>query len=89
MTEDLNSRLRLLRGDDQTVLIMKKCANAMFIFRLTDLYAAGAVGIRTTIEWLKLANAGLVDLAILARACGSWHVGFEQLAVLALDLEFK
>ena len=61
----------------------------MFIFRLLDLYSAGAVGIRGTIEVLELADAGLFDLAVLARACGSWHVGIEQLAVLALDLELK
>ena len=69
------------------MLIVRGCANAMFIFRLLDLYAAGAIGIRGTIERLELADAGLFNLAILARACGSWHVGIEQLAVLALDLE--
>ena len=89
LTEDLNSRLLVLRGDDPTVLIVRGCANAMFIFRLLDLYSAGAVGIRGTIERLELADAGLFDLAVLARACGSWHVGIEQLAVLSLDLELK
>ena len=71
------------------MLIVKGCANAMFIFRLLDLYSAGAVGIRGTIERLELANAELFDVAVLARACGSWHVGIEQLAVLALDFELK
>ena len=89
LTEDLNSSLLVLRGDDPTVLMVGGCANAMFIFRLLDLYSAGAVGIRATIEHLELADAGRFDLAVLARACGSWHVGIEQLAVLALDLEFK
>ena len=88
LTEDLNSRLWVLRGDP-TVLIVKGCANVMFIFRLLDLYSAGAVGIRGTIERLELANAGLFDLAVLARAFGSWHVGIEQLAVLTLDLKLK
>ena len=32
LTEDLNSRLLVLRGDDPTVLIVRGCANAMFIF---------------------------------------------------------
>ena len=52
--------------DDPTVLIARGCANAMFIFRLLDLYSAGAVGIRGTIERLELADAGLFDLAVLA-----------------------
>ena len=71
------------------MLIVKMCANAMFIFRLMNMYSAGAVGIRGTIERLELANAKLFDLAVLARACGSWYVGLEQLAVLALNLELK
>ena len=61
----------------------------MFIFRILDLYAVGAVGISSTIERLEFADAGFFDLAVLARAFGSWHVGIEQLAVLALDLELK
>ena len=88
LTENLNSRLFALRRNDPTMLIVR-CANVMFIFRLLELYATGAVGIRETIERLKLASAGLFNLPVLARACGSWHVGIKQLAVLALDLELK
>ena len=47
----------MLRGDDPTVLIVRGCANTMFIFRFLDLYSAGAVGIRGTIERLELADA--------------------------------
>ena len=61
----------------------------MFIFRFLNLYLARAVGIRGTIERLEIADAGLFDLEVLARACGSWHVGIEQLAVLSLDFELK
>ena len=87
--EELNSKLLVLRGNDPTVLVVRECAHVMFIFRLFDLYSAGAVNISGTIERLKLSDAGLIDLSVLARACGSWHVGIEQLAVLALDLELK
>ena len=48
--------------------IVRGCANAMFIFRLMDLYAAVAVGIRGTIERPELADAELFNLAVLARA---------------------
>ena len=73
-TEDLNSSLLVLRGDDPTVLIVRGCANAMFIFRLLVLYSAGAVGIRGTIERLELATlASSISRSLLARADrGTW-----------------
>ena len=37
VTADLSSRLLVLRGDDPTILILRRCANAVFIFRLMDL----------------------------------------------------
>ena len=71
------------------VLIVRRCANAIFIVLLMDQYAAEAAGIRRTIERQKLADAKLFNFAVLARACGSLHVGIEQLAVLVFDLELK
>ena len=61
----------------------------MVIFGLLNLYPENAVNIREKIERLKLAKAGLFGLFVLARACGSWHVNIDQLAVLALNLELK
>ena len=78
----------MLQGDDLTVLSVKGCATAMFIFCLVDLYSAGAVGIRGTIKRGAL-DAGLFGLALFARACGLGHVDIEQLAVLALDPKLK
>ena len=69
LTVNLNSRLLVLQGDDSTVLLLRGCANAMFIIRLIDLYAPSAVGISEIIERLKLADAGLFVFAVLARAC--------------------
>ena len=89
VTEELKSQLLVPQNGDPTVLISRMCANAMFIFRLLDLYVAGAVAIRRTIERLELADTGLFDLSVLARTCKSWHVGIKQLAVLAFDSELK
>ena len=46
ITEEMNSKLLVRRIYDQTVMIVRGCANSMFIFRLIDLYSAGAVGKR-------------------------------------------
>ena len=89
VTKELNSKILVLRNGDLTMLVLKECANAMFIFRLLDMYSAGAVGIRGIIESLELADAGLFELSVFASASESWHVGIKQLVVLAIDLKLK
>ena len=54
-----------------------------------DLYCAEAVGNRGTIKLLELLDSGHFDFALIVRTCISWHVGIEQLAVLALDPKLK
>ena len=71
------------------VLIAKGCANALFVFRLLNLYSTKVVGISGYVFRLEFADAGLFDLSTFARICGSWHVGVEQLALLDLDLELN
>ena len=71
------------------MLIAEGCANALFFFRLLDLYSTKVVGMGGYVVRLEFADAGLFDLSTFARICGSWHVGVEQLALLAIDLELK
>ena len=89
MNVELSLKLLFLRGDDPTVWIVNGCENAMLIFRLMDLYWVTAAGVCETTKRLKLADAKLFDLSVFARTCESWHVGIEQLAVLALDMKLK
>ena len=89
VTDVLNSKLLILRGDNSTVLIVRGCANVMFIFIFINLYSTGAVGVRGTIERLELAVAEHFDISVFACAFGFWHVGIDQFAVLAVDFEIK
>ena len=89
VNEKIDSKLLVLRGNNTTVLIMEGCENALFIFRLLNLYSTKVVGIGGYIVRQKFAYASLFDIWNLTRICGSWHVGVEQVALLALDLELK
>ena len=59
-----------------------------FIFRLL-FDSTEVVGIGGYIVRLEFADSGLFDLSTFGRICGSCHVGIEQLALLAHDLELK
>lgn len=39
VNEEIDSKLLVLRGTNPTVLIAERCANALFIFRLLNLYS--------------------------------------------------
>ena len=89
VNEEIDSKLLVLRGTNPTVLIAEGCANALFVYLLLNLYATAVVWMGGYIVRRNFANAGLFDLSTFARICGPWHVGVEQLALLAFDLELK
>ena len=85
VNEEIDSKLLVLRGTNPTVLIAEGCANALFVFRLLDLYSTKVVGMGGYVVRLEFADAGLFDLSTFVCICGSWHVCVEQVALLALD----
>ena len=73
VNEEIVSKLLVLRNTNPTVLIAKKCANALFVFRLLDLYSKKVVEMGSYIVRLEFAYARLFDLSTFACICEFWQ----------------
>ena len=61
--------------------------NACVVFELIHEYSLAAAGRSGRIRHIKLANGGMFKLAAFARQAVILHFGFEDLMLIALDID--
>ena len=76
-----------LEGRGPTAIVTTGLPNACAVFKLINEYSQAAVGRSSRIRHIELANGGTLKLAVLARRAVTWHLGFEDLVLIALDIE--
>jgi hypothetical protein len=89
ISDDLNLKILVIRGTDPSVIIAEGLSNAILVFRLINEYCIQLNQQRGHILKIELADAGLLDISVTSRECGSWHLGPQAFAIAALDLETK
>ena len=95
MTKDLdglggiNEALQQLEGHRETAIVARGLPNTCAVWRLINDYAIAAMGRRSDLRLLELADGGTLRLARFARDMVSWHFGVEELVVAALDMGNK
>ena len=61
--------------------------NACAVFKLITEYSQAATGRSGRIRHIELADGGILKLAGLALRAVTWHLGFEDMVLIALDIE--
>ena len=85
----INEALHQLEGHRRTAIVASGLPNACAILRLMNDYALAAMGRRSDLRLLELADGGTLRLTRFARNMVSWHFGVEELVVAALDMGNK
>ena len=83
---DFDRRLRELEGRDITAIIAAGLPNECVIFHFMNEYAKGATARDVDIHLIQLACMGMLQVATFAREAVTWHFGFEDVVLLALDI---
>ena len=94
MTKDLNGLGSINKAlhqlkDHRTAIVARGLPNACAVLRLINDYAIAAMGRRSDLRLIKLADGGTHRLSQFARDMVSWHFGVEELVVAALDIGNK
>ena len=76
-----------LEGRGPTAIVTTGLPNACAVFKLINEYLQAAAGRSGRIRHIKLAGGGMLKLAALARQAVTWHLGFENLVFIALNIE--
>ena len=61
--------------------------NACVLFKLMNEYLQAAAGRNGRIRHIELADGGILKIGALARRAVTWHLGLENLVLIALDIE--
>ena len=75
-----------LEGRDSTAIVASGLPNACAIFKLLDEFSNKSTNWTSRICHIDLADRGTQTLAEMAYEVLSWHFGFEDLVVAALDM---
>ena len=76
-----------LEGRKFSAIVTTGLPNACAVFKLINEYSQAAAGRSGRIRHIELADGGMLKLAALARRAVTWHFGFEDLVLIALDIE--
>ena len=82
---DCERRILKLEGRGPTAIVTTKLPNDCAVFKLINEYSQAAAG--RSGRHIKLADGGMLKLAAHARRAVTWHLGFEDLVLIALDIE--
>ena len=80
-------RILKLEGRGPTAIVTTELPNACAVFKLINECLQAAAGCSCRIRHIKLDDGGMLKLAALARRAVTWHLGFEDLVLIALDIE--
>ena len=83
--EDFENRLIELEGRETTAIIASGLPNACAAYYLMSEYSKGATTCDSSMLHIQLANRGALQVATLAREAVTWHFGFENVVLVALD----
>ena len=84
---DFERRLLELEGRWPTAIVTTTLPNACAVFNLINEYSQAAAGRSGRIRHIELADGGILKLAVLACRAVTWQFGFEDLVLIALDIE--
>ena len=85
--DDIEQRLLKLEGPRFTEIVTTRLPNYCAVFKLINEYLQTAAGRSGRIRQIEYADSGMLKLAGLARQAVTWHFGFEDLVLIALDIE--
>ena len=85
--DDIERRLLELEGRLHTAIVTSGLPNACVVFKLINEYLQAAAGRSGRIRHIELADGGILKLAALARRAVTWHLGLDDLVLIALDIE--
>ena len=85
--EEFDQAILELDGGKPTAIIYSGLPNACAVFKLMNEYSNSAAGSTGFIRHIELADGGTLKLASLARRACTWHFGYEDLVLTALDPE--
>ena len=85
--DDFERRLPELERQGPTPIVTSGVSNACVIFKLINEYLQAAAGRCGRIRHIDLAKGGILKLAALARRAVTWHLGLENLVLIALKIE--
>ena len=80
-------RILELEGRQPTAIVTTQLPNACAVIKLINEYSQAAFGRSGRIRQIELADGGILKLAVIARREVTWHLGFENLVFIALDIE--
>ena len=86
---DFERRILELEGRGPTAIMTTGLPNASAVFKLINEYLQAPAGRSGRIRHIELADGSMQKLAALARRAVTWHLGFEDLVLIALDIENK
>ena len=76
-----------LEGRGRTAIVTTGLPNAYAVFKLINECSQAAAGRSGRIRHIELADGNMLKLAALARRAVTLHLGFEDLVLIALDIE--
>ena len=76
-----------LEGRGPTAIVTTKLSNACVVFKLINEYAQAAAGRSCRIRHIEFTDCGILKLAVLARRAVIWHIGIEDLVLIALNID--
>ena len=85
--EGFDQAILQLDGRKPTAIISSGLPNACAVFKLMNEYSNSAAGSTGFIRHIELADGGTLKLASFARRVCTWHFGYEDLVLIALDPE--
>lgn len=85
--DDFERRLLELVGRGPYAIVISGFPNACAIYKLMNDYAQLATKREGRNNLIELADGGMLKLATLARDAVSWHLDFDDLVLVTLDIE--
>ena len=84
---DFERRILELKSQEPTAIVTTGLPNACVVFKLINEYSQAAAGRRGRIQHIELVYGGMLKLAALVPKAVTGHLGFEDIVLIALDIE--
>ena len=84
---DFERKILEFKNRKPSAIVITELPNTCAVIKLIDEYSLAADGRSGRIRHIELVDGGILKLAFLACRAVTWHLGFENIVLIALDIE--